>query len=125
MQKEDKEQKDVQVYGIINKYCRGDYMDFGKLAIYNFLLLFVFEGLWAGVNILFVLIDFILNPAIAMGGFMTIEFLIITFIKGDLLDKKHNKEMSYYIVKAMYIFGALGIPIFFIGVIIQIVDLFK
>ena len=100
-------------------------MNYQKFGIMNFLLLILFEGLWVGVNIFFILIDFILNPAIAMGGFMTIEFLIITFIKGDLLDKKHNKEMSYYIVKAMYIFGALGIPIFFIGVIIQIVDLFK
>lgn len=125
MQKEDKEQKDVQVYGIINKYCRGDYMDFGKLAIYNFLLLFVFEGLWAGVNILFVLIDFILNPAIAMGGFLTIEFLILKILKKDLTDKKYKGQMGYEIFKVMYYGGMLGIPIFFIGIIIQIVDLFK
>ena len=100
-------------------------MNFNKLDIYSFLLLLLFWGLWGGVNIFFVLIDFILNPAIAIGGFMTIEFLFIKYIRRDLLDKKHNKEMSYYTANVMYIFGALGIPIFFIGVIIQIVDLFK
>ena len=60
-----------------------------------------------------------------MGGFLTIEFLILKFIKGDLLDKKHNKEGAYYLVKTAYIISACGITIFFIGIIIQIVDLFK
>ena len=27
-QKEDREQKDVEVFGIINKYCRGDNMNY-------------------------------------------------------------------------------------------------
>ena len=100
-------------------------MNFIKSDICSFLLLLLFWGLWGGIKIYFVLIDFILNPAIAFGGFLTIEFLFIKFIRGDLLDKKHNKEISYYAAKAMYIVGACGIPIFFVGIIIQIVDLFK
>ena len=115
----------MEVFGIITKYCRGDNMNYQKFAIKNLLLLILFSALWTGINIYSLLKGFILNGAIAFGGYLTIEFLIITFIKGDLLDKKHNKEMAYYVVKAMYIVGALGIPILFVGIIIQIVDLFK
>ena len=115
----------MEVFGIINKYCRGDNMNYQKFAIKNLLLLILFSALWTGINIYSLLMGFILNGAIAFGGYLTIEFIIITFIKEDLLDKKHSKETAYYVVKAMYIVGALGIPIFFIGVIIQIVDLFK
>ena len=100
-------------------------MSYPELAFKNFLLLILFEGLWAGVNICCLLMGFILNPAIAFGGCMTIQFLILKFIKGDLLDKKHDKEGAYYIFKAMYIVGACGIPILLVGIIIQIVDLFK
>ena len=100
-------------------------MNFERLAIYNFLFLLLFEGLWAGINIFFVLIDFILNPLITLGGFMTIEFLILKTLKKDLTDKKYKGQMGYEILKVMYYGGMLGIPIFFIGVIIQIVDLFK
>ena len=96
MQKEDKEQKDVQVYGIINKYCRGDYMSYQKFAIKNLLLLMLFSVLWTGINIYSLLMGFILNGAIAFGGYLTIEFIIITFIKEDLLDISQFNEFNEF-----------------------------